>query len=162
MVKPAGEPGFFNRIGAFWQSQSLRLAATAAAVVIIAGGIFLISKSINSGSADYAVLNLSISTANRAEGAVAAKVKLDSNKAGLQVNLTIPEQARGARDYRVKLQSGAASEQILAIAQRNDQTVTVKIPASSLPRGSYAIQMFSVAADGSERRIPGSYYFDIE
>ena len=159
---PKRAPGFFSQLSALWQRQSMRLAASAAAVVIIAGGIFLISKSINSGSSDYVVQNLTISTASRGDGAVPAKVKLDQKQAGLQVNLAIPEQARGATDYRVKLASGDRGARDLAVDKRDEQTVTVKIPASLIPRGSYAIQLFSVGADGTPQRINGNYYFDIE
>ena len=161
-AKPVSEPGFFDHVRVFWQSQSLRLAATVAAVVIIVGGIFLISKSIKFGSSEYAVLNLSISNGNRAEGAVAAKVKFESLKDGLQANLSIPEAERGAANYRVKLVSGDQTEHFLATAERNDQTVTVKIPVSYLNRGRYALQIFRTKSDGTEQRIPGSYYFDIE
>jgi len=155
------KPGFFDWVSGFWQNQ-LRLAATAAAVVIIAGGIFLISRSINSGPVHYAVVNLAISTANRAEGAVPARVKYESLQAGLQANLAIPEDERGGRDYRVKLVSGNGPEHFLAIASHNDQTVTVQIPISFLNRGSYALQMFRTAPDGTEQHIRGNYFFDIE
>jgi hypothetical protein len=39
--------------------------------------------------------------------------------------------------------------------------VTVKIPASLLSRGQYAIQI-SRLDTGSDTRIPGNYYFNIE
>lgn len=161
-IKPIAEPGFFDRLRAFFQAQPLRHAATAAAVVIIAGGIFFIWKSSQSSSGDYAKVDLSISTANRAEGARATKVKLESGAPGVVINLAIPEQAKGAKDYRVKMDSGDVSDRNLVISQRNDQTVTVQISTSDLPRGNYAIKMFTIAADGSEQRVRGSYYFDVE
>jgi len=154
---PVTEPGFFDRASAFWQVQSLRLAATAAAVVIIAVGLFLIWPS---GSTNYAMLNLSISTATRSDGPSPAKVKLESGMAGVEVSLSIPEQERGAKDYRVLL-VGAGSYD-LKIDKRDDQTVTVKIPASYLSPGIYAIQVFRNNPDGTSTRIPGSYYFNIE
>jgi hypothetical protein len=158
-VKPVGEAGFFDRVRAFWQLQSLRLVATTAAVVIIAVGLFLIWPS---GSTNYAMLNLSISTANRAEGAPPAKVKLESGVAGLEVKLVIPEQARGAKDYGVKLVSGDQAEENLKIEKRDEQTVTVKIPASLLSRGQYAIQISRLNPDGTYTRIAGNYYFNVE
>jgi hypothetical protein len=153
------EPSFLDRARAFWQVNSMRLAATAAAVVIIAVGVFLIWPS---GPTNYAMLNLAVSTANRAEGAPLAKVKLESGVSGVEVNLAIPEQARGAKDYRLKLVSGDGSEHDLKIEKRDDQTVTAKIPASYLPRGTYAIRTFIVAPDGTETRMPGNYYFNVE
>jgi len=153
------ESGFFDRVRAFWQVQSMRLAATAAAVVIIAAGLFLIWPS---GSTNYAQLSLSISTATRSDGPSPSKVKLESGVAGVEVNLAIPEQERGAKDYRVRLVDAEGSEQNLTIDKRDDQTVTAKIPASYLSRGSYAIQISRLNPDNTETRIPGSYYFNIE
>ncbi len=151
-------PGFFDRLRAFWQMQSLRVAATSAAVVIIAAGAYLIS----SPTKNYATLSLAISTAKRAEGPAPAKVKLESGVPGVEVTLAVPEQAKGAADYRVKLVSGDDSEHELTIDKRDDQTVTVKIPASLLSRGQYAIQMSRVNSAGPDTRITGSYYFNVE
>jgi hypothetical protein len=156
---PVREPGFFDRVRGFWQVQSLRLAATAAAVVIIAVGVWLIWPS---GSTNYAPLALSISTANRGEGPTPQKVKLESGTPGVEVNLAIPEQAKGAKDYSVKLVSGDGSEHDLKIEKHDEQTVTVKIPASLLSRGQYAIQISRLNPDGTVTRVPGSYYFNIE
>lgn len=160
--RPVPETGFFESIRAFWQSQSMRLAASAAALVIIAVGIFLITKPVRVGPASYATVNLSISDASRNEGPAAARVKLESGMAGIQATLTIPEQVRGAKDYRVKLVTGDLAEHDLSIEQRTDQTVTVKVQASLLSRGRYALQVFSINATGNQQRIPGSYYFDVE
>ena len=89
------------------------------------------------------------------------KVKLESGVPGVEVNLAIPEHAKGANDYRVKL-VGGESDQDLQIEKRDDQTVTVKIPASLLKRGQYAIQMSRLNPDGSYSRISGNYYFNVE
>jgi len=158
VVKPIPHPGFFERLGAFWQVQSLRLAAIAAAVTMIAGGGYLALRP----AMNYAPLALSISTATRAQGSAPAKVKLESGVPGVEVNLAIPEQAKGAKDYRVKLVSGDESEQDLPIEKRDDQTVTIRIPASSLSPGQYAIKMFRLTPDGAFTRIQGSYFFNVE
>ena len=159
---PVVQPGFFDRVRAFWQVHSLRLAATAAAVVIIAVGVWLIWRP---GSTNYtpayAPLALSISTANRGEGPTPQKVKLESGAPGVEVNLAIPEQAKGAKDYKLKLVGGDGSEHDLPIEKRDEQTLTVKIPASWLSRGQYSIQLTRVG-NGTEQRIPGSYYFNVE
>jgi len=155
---PTEEPGFFDRVRAFWRLQSLRLAATAAAVAMIAGGAYLTLRP----AMNYAPLALSISTASRGEGPVAGKVKLESGVPGVEVSLAIPEQAKGAKDYLVKLVSGDGTLHDLQIEKRDDQTVTVKIPASLLSRGQYAIQISRLNPDGTDTRIPGNYYFNIE
>ena len=82
--------------------------------------------------------------------------------AGIKVNLAIPEEERGAKGYSVKLINGDVSQSDLPVDQRDDQSITIKIPVSSIARGSYAIQVFSIKPDGTQQRIPGSYYFDVE
>jgi hypothetical protein len=135
----------------------LRLAATAAALAMIAGGYYLTLRP----AMNYATLALSISTANRGEGPSPQKVKLESGVPGVEVNLAIPEQAKGAKDYSLKLVSGDGTLHDLQIEKRDDQTLTVKIPASLLSRGQYAIQISRLDA-GTVTRIPGNYYFNIE
>jgi hypothetical protein len=154
---PVIQPGFFDRVRAFWQVQSLRLAATAAALAMIAGGYYLTLRP----AMNYATLALSISTANRGEGPSPQKVKLESGVPGVEVNLAIPEQAKGAKDYSLKLVSGDGTLNDLQIEKRDEQTLTVKIPASLLSRGQYAIQISRLDA-GTVTRIPGNYYFNIE
>ena len=150
-----GAPGFFDRVRAFWQVQSLRVAAITAAVVIIAAGAYLISFP----SKDYATLSLAISTAKRGEGPAPSKVKIESGVPGVEVTLAIPEKEKGAKDYRVTLVSGDESEHALEIEKRDEQTLTIKIPASLLSPGQYAIQLSRLNPDA---RIPGNYYFNVE
>lgn len=154
---PVIQPGFFDRVRAFWQVQSLRLAATAAALAMIAGGYYLTLRP----AMNYATLALSISTANRGEGPAPQKVKLESGVPGVEVNLAIPEQAKGAKEYSLTLVGGDGTLHDLQIEKRDDQTLTVKIPASSLSRGQYAIQISRLDA-GTVTRVPGNYYFNIE
>lgn len=158
VVKPISEPGLFEQVRAFWQVHSLRLVATTAAVAMIAGGAYLALRP----AMNYATLALSISTATRGEGPAPTRVKLESGVPGVEVNLAIPQQAKGAKGYLVKLSSGDESEQDLKIEKRDDQTVTVRIPASSLNPGLYAIKMFRLTPDGTFTRIQGSYYFNVE
>jgi len=67
-----------------------------------------------------------------------------------------------AKDYSLKLVSGDGTLHDLKIEKRDDQTVTVKILASLLSRGQYAIQISRLNPDGTYTRIPGNYYFNIE
>ena len=156
-VAEVGAPGFFDRVRAFWQVQSLRVAAITAAVVIIAAGAYLISFP----AKDYATLSLAISTAKRGEGPAPSKVKIESGVPGVEVTLAIPEKEKGARDYRARL-VGDESEHPLDIDKRDEQTVTIKIPVSLLNRGQYAIQLSRINPDGSDTRILGHYYFNVE
>lgn len=154
-TEPDPQPGFLEQIAAFFRQQSFaHVGLTAAAVVIVAGiAIYWITRPVT-----YLALNLTISVAERSDGAAPQVVKLPSN-AGLRVTLTIPESARGAQDYVAKLVPQATD---LTIDQHTEQTVTVVIPAGSLTPGNYAIQLSKVKSDNTRERIPGSYYFAVE
>ena len=142
------KPGVWEQIVAFWRRPAFAL--TVAGLLVVAGIIYFVVRRDN--STNYLALNLTISTADRAEGAVPAKVKLPANT-GLRITLTIPENARGAKDYDARLVGGNE----LKIDERTEQTVTVTIPSGSLSPGTYAIQLFK-----DKQRIPGSYFFAVE
>jgi hypothetical protein len=148
-------PGFFEQIAAFWRRQSFaQVAMTMAAVIIVAGVIYVLTRSNNK---NYLALNLTISTAERAEGAAVQRVKLPADT-GLRIALAIPEGARGAKGYVARLAGGSD----LQIEQHTQEAVTVIIPAGSLTPGAYAIQLSKVKPDDTKERIPGNYYFAIE
>ena len=136
--------------------RTFALATTAAAVIIVAGIIYVVTRSDNQ---NYLALNLAISAAERADGPEAERVKLPPNT-GLQITLTIPESARGAKDYVARLAGGNGTD--LEIAERTDKTVTVKVPAKLLRPGTFAIQLSKVKPDNTPERIPGNYYFAVE
>jgi len=101
-----------------------------------------------------------MSPSDRAGSTAPARVKLPGG--GLNISLAIPESAKGAPDYRLKLKGPTGVEQDLTITERNDQTIKVTVPAASLSRGSYVIQLWTVKADGGVERVRGSYYFNAE
>ena len=152
--KKETRPSFQERIAAFWRQQSFaQVATTVAAVIIVVGIIFVLTRD----NSQYLALNLAISTAERAEGPATERVKLPSNT-GLKIVLTIPESARGAKDYMPRLATGTELE----IVERTDNTVTVKVPAKLLKPGAYAIQLSKIKPDNTPERITGSYYFAVE
>jgi len=145
-------PGLFERLAALLREPSFaRVAMTMASVVVVVGIVLILTRD----NSNYLSRNLTISTAERNEGAAAERVKLPPNT-GLKLTLTIPEDARGAKSYEAKLSSGTD----LKIESTTATTVTVIIPPDSLPPGTYAIQLFKV--NNSPERIHGSYYFAIE
>lgn len=143
-------PSLFEQISAFWRRPSFGMAV--AAVIIVAGIFFILTRD----NANYLALNLEISTAERDQGAEAKRVNPPPNT-GLELTLTIPENARGAKDYVARLANGND----LKIGQRTEQTVTVKVPPPLKP-GTYAIQLSKVKPDGTTERILGSYYVAVE
>ena len=153
------EPSWLEQFRAFWRKQSFAYAAlTAVALIVVAGVTFSVLQTGN--RAAYTVVNPPLSTSNRAEGSTPLRLKLPES--GLKINLAVPQDASNAKDFRVRLLDGSGAIRDLTIDERKDQTITVSVPASSLTRGSYAIQLFEVKADGTEQRVRGSYRFDLE
>lgn len=152
-----------ERFHAFWSSQSLALrsAAALATVAIIAGALWL-SLSRAPSPQTFATLTLTISVSNRAEGAQAGKVRLPLNASALRISLTLPEQSPQAARYRVELENDDGETKSLELAGQDAQSVSVVIPAAQLARGQYALRLFAIKADGTEQRIPGSYFFTVE
>jgi hypothetical protein len=156
------KPSLLEQFWAFWKKQSFApLAATAAAIVLTFSLlVFIIQQRNNPSTENYAQVHLELSSSDRAEGARRQRVAMPEH--GLKLHVSIPEQARGAKDYRVKMFDVNGVEQDLEIETRDEQRIIVAVPASVLSRGSYSLQLSSVKADGSEQRVPRSYYLDIE
>lgn len=155
------KPGLWKQFLEFWKQKPLvPLAASAAVLVIVIGIAFVVSRNSQPGKTSYAAFTLTINASDRASGAAPAQLKMPA--AGLMLDLTIPEQSRGAKDYRAKLVNADGVARALEIDERKSESVKVAIPSGWLTRGSYAIQLSAVKADGSEERIRGSYLFDIE
>ena len=153
------KPGFWQQFLAFCRQPSLLPLATTAAVLVIAGVTFFVMWSGGPGPSTYAI-NLTINTSDRASGVAPARVKLPAN--GLTVGLTLPDHARGAKDYRARLVNADGAVRDLKIDERKSESVSVTIPSGWLTHGSYAIQLSTIKADGTEERIRGSYLFEIE
>lgn len=145
-----------------WSSQgwALRAAAVVAVVAIIAGAVWLISRS--QSSKTYSTLTLAISYSNRADSTQAGKVKLPLKADALRIFLTLPEQAQMARAFQAELERDNGETSPLEIKERQAQSVTVEIPAGQLLRGLYALKLFAVKDDGTRERINGSYFFAVE
>jgi hypothetical protein len=147
-AKEDARPSFFEQIAAFWKRPGFALIV--AGVLIVAGILYFVVWRDNSTS--YLAMDVAISASDRAEGTKPPTAKL-APKTGLELTLTIPENARGGKDYDASLKGGSH----LKIEKRTDQTVTVRIPAGTLGPGVYAIQLFK-----DKERLPGSYVFAIE
>jgi methionine-rich copper-binding protein CopC len=151
----------------FWPSQRLvfRLATAVAVVAIIAGALWLSPRPLRPLTTQpqtLAALTLTISAANRAAGDQAPKVSLPLNADALRIALRLPDSSAPAVRYRVELVNDNGETKSLAIAEQDAQSVSVVIPAAQLARGSYALKLFAIKADGTEERISGSYFFSVE
>ena len=139
-------------------------AATALAVVVLAvGAWWLVRQPAGYAPArNFATLTLTVSHGDRAAGAQAGTVKLTPDVGALKLALTLPEPSAAEARYRVQLEDDNGTVRLSENAAREGQSVHVTIPAAQLARGRYALKLFAVGAGGTERRVPGSYLFNVE
>lgn len=164
VAAPPTGPTWAERFHAFWSSQTWILRATAAlAVAAVIASVLWLSLFRDPSPQTFATLTLTINSINnRAEGAPASKVKLPLNADALRISLTLPERPVPSVRYRVELENDNGETKALELAGRDAQSVSVVIPAAQLARGQYALKLFAIKADGTEQRISGSYFFDVE
>jgi methionine-rich copper-binding protein CopC len=157
------EPGFFERARLFWAKQSFAFrGVTAFASLVIVVGVALLVIPDNRPSGTYALINLTLSNADRASGAETKSVKLELGSPGIKIELALPEQIPQAKSYRVELLDEQQVARDLRDVERKAQSLVVTVPANEIKRGSYIIRLYAVNPDGSEQRIRGSYFFNVE
>ena len=110
----------------------------------------------------FASLTLTISNSNRAQGAQAEKVKLTPDVEALKISLRLPQPSPPAGRYQVELENDNGEAKSVEVVEKDAQSVLVVIPAAHLARGQYALKLFAAQADGTEKRINGSYFFIVE
>ena len=157
------QPGIFERARLFWASQhfSFRVATTVATLIVMVGVVLLMRPGTRT-SGTYALVNLRISNSDRASGSETKSVRLEPENAGIRIELTLPDQVPQANSYRVELLDEQQSARNLPIADRNAQSLIVTIPANEIRRGSYIIRLYGVNSEGTEQKIRGSYFFNVE
>ena len=150
--------GVFERMRLFWESQSFSLrVVTAVASLIIVVGVVLQLVPTNRTAGTYALLNLTISTADRSAGSQTKSVRVEQGSPGIRIALSLPDQVPQAKNYRVELLDEQQSSRNLPITERTAHSLIVTIPANEIKRGGYIIRLY-----GNEQRIPGSYFFTVE
>jgi hypothetical protein len=50
----------------------------------------------------------------------------------------------------------------LAVENPNANPISVIIPANKLAPGQYALKLFRKNPDGTEDRVPGNYFFNVD
>lgn len=161
--EPAPPPGltWAERLRALWRGRPWvpRTAVALAALAVVAT---LWWAARPRPPQTFATMTLTAGVSNRAEGVRAGRVTLPLDADALKISLVLPEGAEPAARYRVELESGGGQALPLEASGPEAGAVSVVIPAAQLARGSYALKLFAVPADGPERRIPGSYFFTAE
>jgi hypothetical protein len=168
---PADGETWFDRLRAYWGGLNWARQATAAlALVFVVSGLWWLSRPAgtdpsHSVAKTFDPLVLTISYGNRATGVRAGKAKLPRDGGGLKLLLTLPQTSSPpAAYYRVQLETIDGEIKLSEKVVRENQSIPVDIPAKTLARGQYVVQLFAVGDDGSEQRVggAGNYYFDIE
>lgn len=158
---PVG-PTWISSFIAFWGNRNwaLRAGLAVGVVLIVAGGLWL-SRSRTRPPRVVATLNLTISDDDRAEGAQPGRVRLPTDAEALRINLKLPGQSAAA-GYDAELINDEGKTTPLSVAGRDAESVSVEIPAALLPRGEYALKLYVIRPDGTQQRVPGLYFFNVE
>ena len=143
------------------QNVALRFAATAAMVAIAVSVAYLIFRD-KPTYKSFAVLELTISNSERAEGTQPKSLPLAPQNDAAKIFLDLPDQSDRYANYQVELIDRNGARRSAEITEQNSRAVTVNLPASALPRGSYALHLFGIKPDGKQERIPGSYLFMVQ
>src|SRR5947209_1065036 len=161
---PSAELSWAERLRGFWSNGrwQLRAAAALTLVIIVVGGFwFYLSRETRPQSFATLILEINVSN-NRAEGVRASRVMLPLKADALKIFLKLPAGASPNTDYRVTLENDSLDTKTLKIAERDAQSVAVDLPAAQLKRGLYALRLFATQTNGTEQRIPGNYFFEVE
>jgi anti-sigma-K factor RskA len=161
MTRASARADFVRPPGSWLLSrQARRLAAAVAVVTIMAGALWFFFVR-QQTPATFLTLTLTISTNTREVGVQAPKIG-PLGKQTLRLFLRLPNPSPPAAGYRVQLLDTNGEPRSFKIAEQDAQSVTVEIPAAELQRGLHALNLFAIKSDGTEQRLPGSYYFTVE
>ena len=164
VVCPAGQPTRTQRLFGFLKSLVFaphfavpRFATIIVTLGLIAALLWFVSTPRTPQT--FAHLNLVISFDTRAASGQAQTVKLPLAEDALRLTLALPEP--GGR-YRVQWEDVKGPLEDLEIEKQDANSVSVIIPASKLTRGQYSLKLFRKDPDGTETRVHGNYYFNVE
>ncbi|HEV2762306.1 MAG TPA: hypothetical protein VGV38_04860, partial [Pyrinomonadaceae bacterium] len=163
------QPTWAERLRAFLSGQGWPVSAAAALALALVLLCVWWAFGPSRPEKNFVALTLTISgsaraggtPSERAGGPQTAAVRLPSDAAGLRLTLTLPAQTT-AEKYRVHLEDVNEKTILSEVAQRAGSSVSVDVPAGQLSPGQYALKLFALGADGSEQRVPGSYFFNVE
>lgn len=167
----AGRPQTFPPAGLTWleglslawarQTQMLRIATVAVALLVVAGAFVLIRSNFYS-SRSYATIALNLTANNRAAGGQTTKVRQPLGADVLRLYLNLPESSSQATTYRVELlQENGETRNIEKVSQEG-KSLVIEIPASQLAAGQYAFRVSIVKPDGTTERLSGSYLLTVQ
>jgi len=150
-IKPSWTERFVNS----WKVYHLipQIAASVAAVVIIA--LLVIPSTV-------IPLTLSITPADRANSVAPKTIPLPPRNATLRVSLTLPEPSSPGMVYHIQWQDVRRDLGALTAVSQDSRSITVDIPARTLDHGRYSLNLYKLNPDGTQMRVNGAYYFNVE
>lgn len=110
----------------------------------------------------FAHLNLTISFDTRAASNQVQNISLPLAEDALRISMALPEPAPQGATYRVQWEDVKGPLENLEIEKQDTNSVSVVIPANKLTRGQYSLKLFRKDPDGTETRVSGNYYFNVE
>ena len=168
-IASQAQPTWAGRIRALLDNHSIMLrVATAVIALAIIGGAswFFYFRALTSpkisASLVGSTVSLTISRGNRAEGTQPGVATLPHAPDTLRVLLLLPQQAPADRRYRVEIESESGKTHSVIAEGIDARSVKVDIPGEELARGKYAFRLFVIEPGGTEQRISGSYFLDVE
>ncbi len=161
---PETPPTFGGRLSAFWGSLSFapRAGLALACVAVIAGALWLALPPAPTTPRTFIALTLTAGSGERAGGPRLPRVPLPLGADALKLTLTLPAGADPAASYRAELVTSQGRTEAVEVAEHDARSVTVFVPEGRLARGRYALRLYAVAADKSERQAGDSYLFEVE
>ena len=85
-----------------------------------------------------------------------------TNIDALRVSLTLPEPTPEGAAFTVQWENTKHPLKTLAIESQDANSIKVVIPADELVPGRYVLKLLRKDQDGTEQRVNGSYFFDVE
>ena len=143
------------------QTQLFRIAAIAAFVVVIAGGLWF-TRVDRHPPTSYATFTLTISNNNRADGGQATEINLPFAADAVRLYLKLPGALDQAARFRVELLKDSGETINIERVARVEQAAVIELPAAQLSRGQYALKLYVVKSDGTEQRVNGSYFLSVK
>lgn len=141
-----------------------RAAAVVVAACLVVSLVWLTTRT--RAPQTFASLGLVIAAENRSDTRSSAgpvkKVTLPIAEDALRISLTLPEQPPQGATYRVQWEDLNGPIEDLRVEKQDTHSLTVIIASKKLKPGQYTLKLYRKNPDGTERRVPGNYHFDIE
>ena len=157
--EPLIAPSLLQRL---WASPAASRTTVVFAILLVLVGGFWVFKSDIYSPKSFATLTLTLSSATRDSGEQVRRTQLASGVDALRLVLELPQDVASSSNYRVELVNEHRIQKAVPIENKNNQTLTVEIPAADLQPGQYLLNLFTVQSDGSEQRVSGSYRFAVD